>query len=212
MMFLRSIFAMFLFLICERPNLAQILKRSIANTNGMKEATSSFSMQRANDSKALVQISRELDRPGLLGVITFILPLVIDSIFNKMAPRLFSPNTIAMLQKRENTFCGIRRRKRLERLGQFTTLATLFSTLVFGIKQFIRMLSRVTGKRNTTVTISLVGFAVAIAFVKKVAIFLVPGLAPADVLNKATNSGMIDAVEEPAMNSFATSSGSGDGI
>jgi hypothetical protein len=148
----------------------------------MKEATHLFSEQRANDSKALVQISRELDRPGLLGVITFILPLVIDSIFNKFAPKIFSPNTIAMLQKRENSFCGLRRRKRVERLGQFITLSTVFSTLGLGARQFILLLSRVTGKRNSTVTMALVGCAVAVAFVKRVAAFLVTGLAPADVL------------------------------
>lgn len=131
-----------------------------------------------------MQISRELDRPGLLGVITFILPLVVDSIFNKMAPNIFSPNTIAMLQKRENTFCGLRRRKRLERLGQFSTLATFFSTLAVGSRQIILLLSRLTGKRKTTVAVTLLGCAIAILFAKKVAVFLVPGLAPADVLNR----------------------------
>ena len=168
-----------------KKNWQKILKQSLDNTDVMKDATRLFSKRRADESKALVQISRELDRPGLLGVVTFILPLVIDSIFNKLAPKVFSPNTIAMLQKRENSFCGIRRRKRLERLGQFTILATFFSALIMGVRQLIRILSRVTGQRNTTVTMALVGCAVAIAFVKKLAVFLVPGLAPADVLNKA---------------------------
>lgn len=170
----------------------------------MKEATHLFSKQRANDSKALVQISRELDRPGLLGVITFILPLVIDSIFNKLAPKIFSPNTIAMLQKRENSFCGLRRRKRVERLGQFITLSTVLSTLGLGARQFILLLSRVTGKGNSTVTMALVGCSVAFAiFVKRVAVFLVPGLAPADVLNRAT---------KPAKHTSETSNTVGEGI
>jgi len=164
----------------------QILKRSIESTNTMKEATHSFSKQRADESKALVEISRELDRPGLLGAFTFIIPLIVDSIFNKFAPKVFSPNTIACLQKRENSFLGIRRRKRWERLGQFATLGTFFTALTMGAKQLIRILSRVTGKRNTTVAATLMASLAGIAMAKKAAAFLVPGMAPADVLNKAS--------------------------
>jgi hypothetical protein len=32
--------------------------------------------------RALVQISREFDRPGILGFVTFILPLILDGLFN----------------------------------------------------------------------------------------------------------------------------------
>ncbi len=144
-----------------------------------------FSKDRAEESKALVQISRKLDRPGLLGVFTFILPLVVDSIFHKLAPWFFSPNTIAMLQKSENTFCGLRRRKRLERVGQLATLGSFVAVLTIGARQLIRTMSRVTGKRGTTLTSALLGGVAVIAVSKKLAVFLVPGLALADVLNKA---------------------------
>jgi len=174
----------------------QILKQSIESTNTMKEATHLFSQQRAAESKALVEISRELDRPGLLGVFTFIVPLIVDSIFNKLAPKIFSPNTIAMLQKREMTFRGIRRRKRFERVGQIATLGTFFTALTMGAKQLIRTLSRVTGKRNTTVVASAVGGIAAISVLKKVAVFLVPGMAPADVLTKAS-AGKGEGKESP---------------
>ncbi|KAL7532979.1 hypothetical protein ACHAXR_004973 [Thalassiosira sp. AJA248-18] len=167
----------------------QILKQSIESSNTMKEATHLFSRNRAYESKALVEISRDLDRPGLLGVFTFIIPLVVDSIFNKLAPSIFSPNTIAMLQKSENTFRGLRRRKRLERVGQLATLGTFFTALTMSAKQLIRALSRVTGKRNTTVTATLIAGMAIIAFAKKAAVFLVPGLAPADVLTKASQNG-----------------------
>ncbi|KAL9183795.1 hypothetical protein ACHAXT_004651 [Thalassiosira profunda] len=85
----------------------QILKRSIESTDTMKEATELFSQQRADESKALVQISRELDRPGVLGVFTFILPLVVDSIFNKeegnrsMADDGGEEGDVAALEKEE---------------------------------------------------------------------------------------------------------------
>ena len=159
----------------------QILKRCIETTTSMKEATHLFTKQRAAESKALVEISRELDRPGLLGVFTFIIPLVVDSIFNKLAPNIFSPNTIAMLQKSENSFKGIRRRKRVERLGQLATLGSLFAAVGIGSKQLIRVLSRLTGKRT------LMGSIAVVAVAKRAAVFLIPGLAPADVLNKANS-------------------------
>ena len=159
----------------------QILKRSIESTGSLKEATSLFSKKRAAESRALVEISRELDRPGLLGVFTFIIPLVVDSIFNKLAPAVFSPNTIAMLQKSENSFRGIRRRKRLERLGQMATV----TAITVGSKHLLELLARATGKANTTVIATLLGGLAAITLMKKVAIFCVPGLAPADVLNKS---------------------------
>jgi hypothetical protein len=168
------------------PRSSQILKQSIESTASIKEATHLFSKKRAKESKALVQISRKLDRPGLLGVFTFILPLVIDSIFHKLAPRLFSPNTIAMLQKSENTFCGLRRRKRLERVGQLATLGLFVAIITIGSKQLIRTMSRVSGKRSSTVSIALLGCLIVTLFAKMAAAFLVPGLAPADVLNKAS--------------------------
>jgi len=154
----------------------RILKRCIECTSSMKESTHLFSKERAEESKALVQISRKLDRPGLLGVFTFIMPLVVDSIFNKLAPRIFSPNTIAMLQKSENTFCGLRRRKRMERVGQFSTLVSFVIVLAIGTRQLIRSISRETGKGNTTVIFALLGSMVAIALSKKLAPFLIPGL------------------------------------
>jgi len=90
-----------------------------------------------------------------------------------------------MLQKSENTFCGLRRRKRLERVGQLATLGSFVVVLTIGARQLIKTMSRVTGKRGSTVTIALLGAAAVIAFAKQLAVFLVPGLAPADVLNKA---------------------------
>ena len=53
------------------------------------------------------------------------------------------------------------------------------------INHKVAILKRVTGKRNTTVTIALLGGVAVTALATKLAVFLVPGLAPADVLNKA---------------------------
>ena len=57
-----------------------------------------FNEDRGGEAKALVKLSRGFDRPGTIGFATFILPLILDGIFHGMMPRIFSPNTIAMLQ------------------------------------------------------------------------------------------------------------------
>lgn len=169
----------------------QVLKRSIESTDTTKEATDLFSRQRAAESRALVEISRDLDRPGLMGAFTFVIPLVMDSIFNKLMPAVFSPNTIAMLQKRENSFVGLRRRKRFERVAQLTIIAASFRSVAITAKLLIRMLSRLAGERNTTyrVATGLIAILASAALVKRAAALLVPGLAPADVLNKVSKGG-----------------------
>lgn len=77
---------------------------------GVLPAVAGFSQQRAGEAKALVQISREFDRPGAMGFLTFILPLILDGIFNRVAPKIFSPNTIAMLQRDGLSFREVRAR------------------------------------------------------------------------------------------------------
>ena len=74
----------------------------------MQAAVVNFSRQRAGEAKALVQISREFDRPGFVGFLTFILPLILDGVFSGIAPKIFSPNTIAMLQRDGLTFQQVR--------------------------------------------------------------------------------------------------------
>jgi hypothetical protein len=81
-----------------------------------------------------------------------------------------------MLQKSENTFCGLRRRKRMERVGQFSTLVSFVTVLTIGTRQLIKSISRETGKGNTTVIFALLVSMVAIALSKKLAPFLIPGL------------------------------------
>lgn len=88
------------------------------------QALQDFTRRRAKEAKALVQISRALDRPGRLGFITFVLPLILDVVFNKLAPRIFAPNTIAMLQRVGMSFCDVARRKRRDRALQLVILGT----------------------------------------------------------------------------------------
>jgi kynurenine 3-monooxygenase len=84
-----------------------------------------YSKKRAKDAKTLVRLSRELDRPGSLGFLTFILPLILDSLFFSLAPKVFAPNMIRMLQREKYTFTEVARRKRIDRVMQVICLGTL---------------------------------------------------------------------------------------
>ena len=76
------------------------------------DALAAYSRTRAPEADALVRISRGFDRPGALGFLTFVLPLILDGVFHGAFPKLFAPNTIAMLQKDKLTFVDVAQRKR----------------------------------------------------------------------------------------------------
>ncbi len=65
------------------------------------------------------------------------------------------------------------------------TIGAFFSGLKVGTSKLIQLLSKLTGRRNTTVAATIVSGIAAIILVKKLAVFFIPGLAPADVLNNA---------------------------
>ncbi len=100
------------------------MSEAIDATDNLSEAVHLFSKQRAPEAVALVKVSRELDRPGKLGFITFILPIILDSIFHKLAPKLFEPNNIQMLQRTGYSFCRLQKRKRLDRIMQAAIIGT----------------------------------------------------------------------------------------
>ena len=69
-------------------------------------ALEKYSNLRAKDTEAIVKMSERLDG----GFFSFVFPLIVDSILNKIAPFIFSPNTIRSLQNYEKTFSQIKRR------------------------------------------------------------------------------------------------------
>lgn len=93
-----------------------------------------YTKKRVADAKALVTLSRSFDG----GFLTFVLPLIVDSIFNKIAPWLFMPNTIQMLQKEEWSFSDIEKRKWLDRVMQGAVIASLATTLARAVFQLSR--------------------------------------------------------------------------
>jgi len=76
-----------------------------------------------------VTLSRSFDG----GFLTFVLPLIIDSIFHKLAPWLFMPNTIQMLQKEDWSFSDIEKRKWVDRVMQGTVIASVLGAMALGM-------------------------------------------------------------------------------
>jgi 2-polyprenyl-6-methoxyphenol hydroxylase-like FAD-dependent oxidoreductase len=71
----------------------QVLSEVLDEKDGedvIPNAVQEFSNRRAGDSAALVTISRNMDRPGKLFFINFLIPIILDGIFHKIAPTLVS--------------------------------------------------------------------------------------------------------------------------
>lgn len=100
--------------------------------NDLTRAVVAFSEERAPEIETLVRVSHSLDQPGTAGVFSFLIPIIMDGIFSKLAPEIFMPNTITMLQDEEYSFREVASRKRIDRLGQVLLLSlggfTLTST------------------------------------------------------------------------------------
>jgi 2-polyprenyl-6-methoxyphenol hydroxylase-like FAD-dependent oxidoreductase len=85
-----------------------------AQQQSIPKALVSYSRSRGPESKALVTMSRQLDG----GLLTFLLPLIVDSILHQFLPFIFSPNTIAAMQDEKKTYVGVARRKKIDRVLQ----------------------------------------------------------------------------------------------
>eukprot|EP00557_Chaetoceros_sp_GSL56_P003064 CAMPEP_0176491560 /NCGR_PEP_ID=MMETSP0200_2-20121128/8499_1 /TAXON_ID=947934 /ORGANISM="Chaetoceros sp., Strain GSL56" /LENGTH=550 /DNA_ID=CAMNT_0017889001 /DNA_START=214 /DNA_END=1866 /DNA_ORIENTATION=- len=167
----------------------KILEDSIDETTSIPDAVLLFSKKRAKESKSLVKLSRELDRPGKLGFFTFILPLILDSIFHKILPKVFAPNTISMLQKDGITFSGVRRRKRLDRAAQLVLIGSGLSAVFAWIKAFVNTVANITGKNSSSVSFAMAGVFVLVSAARKnMSFFTRNNVSPADVLTKTTSS------------------------
>ena len=96
----------------------------------LPKAVLEYSNRRAEDIKTLVEVSHSLDRPGVEGAFTFLIPVIMDAIFNKLAPNVFNPNIVNMIQNEEFTFQEAVYRKDLDRLGQLACIGTAFTSLI----------------------------------------------------------------------------------
>lgn len=53
------------------------------------------------EAKDLVKLLRGFDHTRLAGFFCFIIPLIVDTVFHRATPKVFQPNTIAFLQRKE---------------------------------------------------------------------------------------------------------------
>ena len=146
----------------------QLLSDILNKTPNLSEAVQDFTKQRAGDAKALVNISRGIDRPGKLGTLQFILPLILDSIFHKLAPKIFGENIFGMFKKEGITFVEIQRKKRLDRMMQATVILSGMSLFGVGVRTLIKSLARLLGVKDIVVGASLVALLGAASAIKKV--------------------------------------------
>lgn len=105
-------------------------------------AVKRYSELRAKDAEALVVLSHSLDG----GFLTFVGPLILDSMLHKLLPRVFSPNIIASLQNEAWSFSQIRKRKRLDRAMQVGLLAGLMVVLVKIVGGLLALAGRLMGR------------------------------------------------------------------
>jgi kynurenine 3-monooxygenase len=146
--------------------LSQALDEAAASLSADKDATDAvptavklFSDRRAPDSAALVTISRNMDRPGKLFFVYFILPLILDGIFHKVAPKIFGPNIFAMFQRKDIGFKQIQTKKRLDRALQVAILGTIFTGMVFSLGATVGVLTRASGKSRLAVSAGMMATA-----------------------------------------------------
>lgn len=134
----------------------QILSDILTNTPDLSQnlhvAVSEFTKQRAADSRALVTLSRGLDRPGKLGTMRFIAPLIIDSMFHKVAPKIFAPGMFGMFQMESIGFRDIQRRKRLDRVLQSVAILSGMSLAGVGLRYLVKSLARMLGIKDVIVS------------------------------------------------------------
>lgn len=134
-----------------------ILSDTLDSTSDLSSAVELFSKNRSADSKALVTLSRGMDRPGKLGTMRFILPLILDSMFHKMAPMIFDPSMFGMFQIEGIGFREIQWRKRRDRFLQALVIGSGMSLFGMGVKYGIKSLAKATGLSNTVVGSGMLG-------------------------------------------------------
>ena len=120
----------------------------------------------AADSKALVTLSRSMDRPGKLGTLKFVLPLVLDSAFHKLAPKLFGPNMFGMFRL-EMGYRAIQRRKRLDRAMQAAVLVGTSALVWGGTRRAVRAVAAAVGKGEPAVAACLAASLCGLGLVRR---------------------------------------------
>jgi len=146
-----------------------ILSDALNSTPDLPSAVQQFTKQRAADSRALVTLSRGMDRPGKIGTMRFILPLILDSMFHKLAPKIFDPSMFGMFQMEGVGFREIQFRKRRDRLLQALVIGTGISLFGKGVKYSVKSLAKATGLSDALIGAGMLSSAVLVGLVRNIA-------------------------------------------
>ena len=134
----------------------QILSNIISTTpelpQNLHKVVSQFTKQRAADSHALATLSRGMDRPGKIGTLRFVLPLIVDSLFHRTAPGIFAPGLFCMLQKEGMGFWQIQLRTRLDRAMQSLVILGGTSVAFVGVRRLAGIVAKILGVKNALLT------------------------------------------------------------
>ena len=96
------------------------LGRAIRGAGGaLGTALQTYSQVRASEARELVQLSRGFDG----GFLSFVLPIILDSLFHRALPGLFAANAISLMQNDQYSYGQVRARKRRDRVGQVLLLS-----------------------------------------------------------------------------------------
>ena len=109
-----------------------------------------------------------MDRPGKLGTMRFILPLILDSMFHKLAPKLFAPNMFGMFQLEGMSFRQIQMRKRWDRVGQSLVILSGTTLFAMGLKSLVKGVARILGVNDVVVGGVMVGLMGTVGVVRKI--------------------------------------------
>merc|ERR1712238_316754 len=123
--------------------------------DSIPKALQLFSNRRSGDSEALVKMSRNMDRPGKMFFVTFVIPIILDGIFHKLAPTIFSPHMFGMFQRQDLGFKQIQQKKRWDRVVQLAIIGSVLTTMGLGLRSMIQLLARMLGKSQLVVSASM---------------------------------------------------------
>ena len=107
------------------------LNDSLAKANdNVPLAISEYSSSHGRNARAMVEIAKNLDG----GFRTFVFPLIVDSVFHKILPFIFSPNILESLNNENRSFRQIQLRKQLDRVMQ----VGFGGLMVWALRYFMR--------------------------------------------------------------------------
>ena len=99
------------------------MRESVWMSSGLGRITPAFSSMRGTEAVSIVEISQQMDQPGIKGLLAFLGPLVLDSLFEKLMPGVFHPNLLIYCREEGMTFTEARRRKKRDLQIQLSFLS-----------------------------------------------------------------------------------------